>query len=99
MTIFNPQRANGTHRAAGTSLHKQHRAIGTSFHKVSRKGNLVKKWLKFVTEFFVFIGFCDEICRFIQLSQIILVSFAVFNARKTQHIVVGKILEDFRYFS
>ena len=43
MTIFNPQRANGTHRAAGTSLRKQHRAIGTSFHKVSRKGNLVKK--------------------------------------------------------
>lgn len=48
---------------------------------------------------FVFIGFCDEIWRFLQLSQIILVSFAVFNARKTQHIVVGKILEDFRYFS
>ena len=50
-------------------------------------------------EFFVFVGFCDEIWRFLQLSKIILVSFAVFNARKTQHIVVGKFLEDFRYFS
>ena len=47
----------------------------------------------------VFVGFCDEIWRFLQLSKIILVSFAVFNARKTQHIVVGKFLEDFRYFS
>lgn len=65
----------------------------------SRKGYLVKKWLKFVAEKFVFVGFCDEIWRFLQLSKIILVSFAVFNARKTQHIVVGKILEDFRYFS
>lgn len=53
----------------------------------------------FVAEKFGFIGFCDEIWRFLQLSKIILVSFAVFNARKTQHIVVGKILEDFRYFS
>ena len=66
---------------------------------ISRKGNLVKKWLKFVAEKFGFIGFCDENYRFLQLSKIILVSFAVFNARKTQHIVVGKILEDFRYFS
>jgi len=52
-----------------------------------------------VAEKFVFVGFCDENCRFLQLSKIILVSFAVFNARKTQHIVVGKFLEDFRYFS
>ncbi len=66
---------------------------------ISRKGYLVKEWLKFVAEFFVFVGFCDENCRFLQLSKIILVSFAVFNARKTQHIVVGKNLEDFRYFS
>lgn len=66
---------------------------------ISRKGNLVKKWLKFVAEKFVFVGFCDEIWLFLQLSKIILVSFAVFNARKTQHIVVGKILEVFRYFS
>lgn len=65
----------------------------------SRKGYLVKEWLKFVAEFFGFVGFCDEIWRFLQLSKIILVSFAVFNARKTQHIVVEKFLEDFRYFS
>lgn len=58
-----------------------------------------KKWLKFVAEKFGFIGFCDENWRFLQLSQIILVSFAVFNARKTQYIVVEKFLKDFRYFS
>ena len=62
---YNPQRAKGTHRAAGTSLHKQHRAIDTSLHKVSRKGNLVKKMTKIRGgKVLVFSGFATKIVVF-----------------------------------